>query len=684
MFEYLLKSIGAYMQANQSMGALIAGLIACAESMAIVGTIVPGSVTMTLIGTMIGSGVLDIKTTFTYVLVGAFIGDYLSYWVGYHYRDNIKQFKVMQRYVHWIDYGEEFIKKYGVMSIIIGRFFGPMRSMIPLVAGVLGMTRTKFILGAVPSVALWAVIYLTPGILLGAFALEMPTEIALKFVAIVVLLLATIILASMIIKKLFRFINNNQTKFASSLWLWLQRKPNWVTNNFFHCDKLGPTQVLKSVYALILFIICISIVAIILSSTVVNIYDLDVFNLMKNSYVGTTYKFFTVITFMGDKHIIIPSVIVLSLYLFYKNELRLPKYLLGITFVTSSIVWLTKYYVMRPRPILSSTFTEPYSFPSGHVALSTAVFTFLAFVLCHHLKPYKRSLIYKSLTCLIVFISFSRIYICAHWLSDVIFALALGLIVSLISSILYHRIPCQTKSNIKSILTIFLGSYCIFYTVYTVINYNNYVNSYDPPYFHQRSINYNQWWGKISETDIYRDNKLGTPVFPLNIQWLGQKEDIDDFLLKNKWHMHKPQQSIIYRLVHLVDEPNIHVLPLIPQTYNQRTPEIVFSKDIDNKQVVIKLWRSFLNIMPNKHKLWIGSIYKNPVPEKLFVIPSRYKPNTLNTVEVIDLYKKYLNINTIDMSNIISNTSIPTNIIKSDWDKKIIQIQFKKDKNDGK
>ena len=49
MFESLLKPLAGYMIANQTIGALIAGCIACAESMAIIGTIVPGSITMTLI-----------------------------------------------------------------------------------------------------------------------------------------------------------------------------------------------------------------------------------------------------------------------------------------------------------------------------------------------------------------------------------------------------------------------------------------------------------------------------------------------------------------------------------------------------------------------------------------------------------------------------------------------------------
>ncbi len=676
MFEYLLKPLAAYMAQNQNIGALIAGFIACAESMAIVGSIIPGSVTMTLIGTMIGSGILDIKVSLFAIILGAFIGDYLSYWVGYYYRDNIKKFKIIQKNAEWMDYGEKFIKKHGVKSIVIGRFFGPMRSLIPLVAGVLGMSRWKFIFGALPSVILWAVIYLTPGIFIGAFALEMPTDLVFKFIGIFILLIIAIILTSLLIRKLLDFLHKNQTILAHWIWQRLMKNPGWMTINFFHCDRLGPIQILKLSYALLLFIFCISVLTVIISSNSIHIFDLDVFSLMRNTYNITSYKIFTLVTFLGSKTVIIPSLLLTSLYLVYKNEYRLTRYIIFLTGSTSVLVELIKYFVMRPRPILSSTFTEPYSFPSGHVALSTAVFCFLILVFCHNIDNYKKSIAYKTVACILFAISFSRLYLCAHWLSDILFALSLGLTTALVSSILYHRKPCNIAK--KNIIIIFLGSYLCSYVITIGVNYNNYISSYDPPIFHQRTIKFNNWWGNIKETEIFRDNKFGHHVYPLNVQWLGKKEQIETFLEKNNWQRHEPQKTVINRIMHLVDEPSLHILPLIPQTYNQRTPVMVYSYNNNNEQIVIKLWQSFLNVMPNKSKLWIGNIYKNQLPEKLFSIPSRYRVKELNTTSFMEQYSNNLDINTITLNSIASNNNlIPEKIKSSAWDKLIVQLKFK-------
>ncbi|MEE3003022.1 MAG: phosphatase PAP2 family protein [Pseudomonadota bacterium] len=684
MFEYLLKPLAEYMQTHQNMGALIAGLIACAESMAIVGTIIPGSITMTLIGTMIGSGVLDIKLTLTYIIVGAFIGDYLSYWVGYYYRDSIKKFEIIKKNMQWMDYGENFITKHGVKSIIIGRFFGPMRSMIPLVAGVLGMSRFKFILGAIPSVTLWALVYLAPGVMLGAFALEMPTDLALQFIGVIIATIIVIAAIAWLIKTLLNILNRNQTMLANKIWRRIMKNPGWITINLFHCDKLGPVQILKSMYAVILFTFCLVIISFTLSSGNINIYDLDVFHLMQNSYTPLAYKIFTLITFLGNKFVIIPSVGLSILYLLYIQDYRLVKYLGGITVITSILVELIKYSVMRPRPILSSTFTEPWSFPSGHMALSTAIFTFLASILCKNLNTYKRNLVYKIVAFILLFIGTSRLYLCAHWLSDVIFGFALGLTISMVASILYHRQEHDIKS--KNLAIVYFSSFCVLYSAYTVVNYNTYITRYDPPKYHTRSIHFEDWWKKLDQTDFYRDNKFGKPVYPLNIQWLGTKDEIEHFLTKNDWQKHQPQATIIERILHIIDEPSLHILPLIPQTYSGKTAEVVFSHpDENNDEIVLKLWPSFLNIIPGKTQLWLGSIYKNPMPDHLFKIPARYNPKTLNTTSYMQQYKDKININIIDLeSKYQDKNELPIYVRNSGWDKKIIQLYFLEEKKDKK
>jgi membrane protein DedA with SNARE-associated domain len=60
--------------------------------------------------------------------------------------------------------GEAFFKKWGTFGVFVGRFFGPLRSVMPLVAGICGMRQLPFQIANLVSAVLWATGVLTPGI----------------------------------------------------------------------------------------------------------------------------------------------------------------------------------------------------------------------------------------------------------------------------------------------------------------------------------------------------------------------------------------------------------------------------------------------------------------------------------------------------------------------------------------
>ena len=60
--------------------------------------------------------------------------------------------------------GEAFFRKWGTFGVFVGRFFGPLRSIMPLVAGICGMRQVPFQIANLASAVLWATGVLTPGI----------------------------------------------------------------------------------------------------------------------------------------------------------------------------------------------------------------------------------------------------------------------------------------------------------------------------------------------------------------------------------------------------------------------------------------------------------------------------------------------------------------------------------------
>jgi len=181
--ESILQSI----QQHSEFAWLIVFLIAFIESMAIIGLAMPGWVLLVGIGTMIGADVLQFWPIVISAYLGAVIGEYLSFHVGYHYHEIILKWKFVARHETLIEKSKIFFKKHGAAGVFFGRFVGPVRAVIPLIAGISEMPKRTFFWVNLSSGLIWAPLYLIPGILVGAaFSLENEVSASLLFILVII------------------------------------------------------------------------------------------------------------------------------------------------------------------------------------------------------------------------------------------------------------------------------------------------------------------------------------------------------------------------------------------------------------------------------------------------------------------------------------------------------------------
>ncbi len=120
-------------------------LIAFAESFAIVGVVVPGVLLLAVAAFVAGSGTLDMTSTLAAAFVGAILGDGSSFFLGKYCGQRVLASRAIKKQQQWIVRGELFFEQYGVMGIVFGRFIGPIRPIMPLVAGMLKMPTGLFL-----------------------------------------------------------------------------------------------------------------------------------------------------------------------------------------------------------------------------------------------------------------------------------------------------------------------------------------------------------------------------------------------------------------------------------------------------------------------------------------------------------------------------------------------------------
>lgn len=161
--EGMISTLTAWLSDHSQWLGLAIFLIALVESLAIAGLLVPGVVLLVAVTAMAGSGDMALMTAITWAFAGAVCGDMLSFALGRVFHQDIKRLSIFQRHPQWIGRGEGFFRRYGMLSIVIGRFVGPIRPVIPLVAGMFDMPVWRFTLVNVLSALAWAPIYVVPG-----------------------------------------------------------------------------------------------------------------------------------------------------------------------------------------------------------------------------------------------------------------------------------------------------------------------------------------------------------------------------------------------------------------------------------------------------------------------------------------------------------------------------------------
>jgi membrane protein DedA with SNARE-associated domain len=150
---------------HQAWAGPIIGLLAFGESLAIVGLLIPATALMIATGGMIGSGLIDPIPVILWSLVGAILGDWLSFVIGQSIGHSAYYRWPLKRHRHAVAQTRLFFRRYGLVSILLGRFLGPVRATIPLVAGVMGMRSRTFQIANITSAIIWVPALLTPGFL---------------------------------------------------------------------------------------------------------------------------------------------------------------------------------------------------------------------------------------------------------------------------------------------------------------------------------------------------------------------------------------------------------------------------------------------------------------------------------------------------------------------------------------
>ena len=162
-FDQYFQPILEYVRVHQVWAATIVFALCFAESLAFISLLFPAWGVLVGLGALISASGLNFWPIWVAGAIGAALGDWLSYWIGLKLENRVYHMWPLSQNPSIIPAGEAFIRKWGAFAIFIGRFSGPLRASVPLIAGVFAMPYWSFQIANFSSAFVWAAVLLTLG-----------------------------------------------------------------------------------------------------------------------------------------------------------------------------------------------------------------------------------------------------------------------------------------------------------------------------------------------------------------------------------------------------------------------------------------------------------------------------------------------------------------------------------------
>jgi membrane protein DedA with SNARE-associated domain/membrane-associated phospholipid phosphatase len=415
----------------------LVGLAAFLETGAFVGLVLPGETVVILGGAVAGQGQTSIVLTIGVVWAAAFAGDSVSFLLGrrlgrdFMLRHGPKVRITRERFARVEDY----FRRHGGKTIVIGRFIGLVRALAPFTAGSSGMRYSYYAPFCILGTGLWAATFS----LVGYFAsqsIDKASKIAGRgtlFFSIAIAVIVGIVVAVRFLREA-----ENRQRLAAAMESRPLLRPLLAAARRvapqvrFLLNRVTPGE-LGLEFTTLLAVLAVGAYVVIAYAVTLSgdpgptPGDVTTFDVAGHLHAAWAVHVAKVVTALGSAAVNVPVIVLGIVFLAARRHWAEA----AVLVVASLIIYLgvdaIKEAVARPRPAGGLVNAPGHAFPSGHAAHSV-IYPWLALTLTVRLHPGRvgsTALIVAGFV-LAAGIGLSRVYLHVHYMSDVIGGWALG------------------------------------------------------------------------------------------------------------------------------------------------------------------------------------------------------------------------------------------------------------------
>ncbi|HJW53885.1 MAG TPA: bifunctional DedA family/phosphatase PAP2 family protein [Burkholderiaceae bacterium] len=420
-------------------GYLVIGLGAMLESAAFIGVVVPGESIVLIGGFFAGQGAFDLDALILVIAIGAIIGDSLGYEIGrrlgrpsfirYGGRFGITEDRVKK--------ADRFFRRHGGKAVFLGRFVGFARALVPFLAGSSEMRYRRFFLCNALGACIWSSVVTLLGYFLGA-----SWGTAEKWIGRASLIVGGIILFAFLQFWTWRWLVRHETiikigwnrLISRSVIVQLRRK--FAPQIAFLQARISPQSYLGLRLTLGTLILTGAawifggIAEDVVTGDPLTHVDIVIAQWLHAHAIPPLTAIMIVISDLHDTvAMTIWIALVMLVLLWRRHWYWLLTFILTVP-LGMFVNVLMKHAFQRARPHFEHPLVvvTSYSFPSGHTAVSTLFYGFLCAWFISTSRSWSATVWAILLAfAMVVIVALSRIYLGAHYLSDVLAAMAEGI-----------------------------------------------------------------------------------------------------------------------------------------------------------------------------------------------------------------------------------------------------------------
>src|SRR5258706_3587429 len=525
-----------YLTGHPGWALAVVFIAAILESVAIIGTFVPGSTAMFVAGALVGTGALNLGWVMACAVAGAVAGDAASYWFGARYKTTITGMWPFRTHPGLLASGEKYFEQHGAKSVIFARFIAPLRAIVPVVAGMLGMSPARFLAVNIVSALLWAPAHILPGVVFGA-SIELAGAVSFRLVVVVAILVAagwlTFRLVSVMVAHARAWTDASR-----------QRLLNWARNSSHASGRIvlrlltpdnPPAGLIAAISLLLLISGAVFFYALndIARGNLLVQMDTSVYRFLQAFHSSWSDDAVALFSALGSVPTLVILVLLVVLWMTLERRWRTLAYWLVAVAFSQVLVLAIQIATQGFRSI--SVASGVHAFPSNHMAANVVIYGFLAVLLVRRTGMPSSVLIATTTIAIVFATAVAGLYAGRFSFSGAVGGAALAAIwVFLIALTTVWRSPSKPRARPFMPVVIF-AVICASAAIQleTGAPAEAAVSERPPPVI---VVTPAQWtdtiWRRFS---CYRSSMEGDRPEPITVQWSATAEQICTQLKSRDW-----------------------------------------------------------------------------------------------------------------------------------------------------